>query len=62
MASFEYDFEYEDDMVYFAYCIPYTYTMLLSFLKELSANDKKPLHHNKGTVCLIDKLNYFILI
>lgn len=31
--SFEYEFEQEQDEVFFAYCIPYTYSYLL---KELS--------------------------
>lgn len=34
--SFEYTFHYDDDEVYFAYSIPYTYSQLLNFLKESS--------------------------
>lgn len=30
--SFTYEFEYDEDTVYFAYNIPYTYTMLNEFL------------------------------
>lgn len=44
VATFEYEFENENDLVYFAYCIPYTYTMLLSYLRDLSANQKS-IHH-----------------
>lgn len=46
VASFEYDFEYEDDLVYFAYCIPYTYSNLLVFLRELSVTQRTL--YNKG--------------
>jgi len=34
--SFEYNFEYIDDVVYFAYSIPYTFTDLATLLKELN--------------------------
>lgn len=27
--------DYDDDLVYVSYCIPYTYTNLLGFLKEI---------------------------
>jgi len=30
--SFEYKFEYENDKVYFAYGIPYSFSMLTSFI------------------------------
>ena len=32
--SFEYTFIFEDDEVYFAYCIPYTYSRLLHYLNK----------------------------
>lgn len=34
--SFTYDFSTPHDRVQFAYCIPYTYTSLLSLLRELA--------------------------
>jgi hypothetical protein len=33
--SFEYTFEHEDDKLYFAYSIPYTFTMLSSFINSI---------------------------
>jgi murein tripeptide amidase MpaA len=39
--SFEYEFEYEDDEVYFAYCIPYTYSCLLKELNSLPKTDQE---------------------
>ena len=35
MLSFEYTFEYSLDDVYFAYCIPYSYSKLISYLSSL---------------------------
>lgn len=34
--SFEYTFEYDDDEVQFAYCVPYTYSHLLKFINQLT--------------------------
>ena len=39
--SFEYEFEYENDIVYFAYAPPYTYSKLLELLKELKMDCKQ---------------------
>ena len=33
--SFNYDFESEDDEIYFAYCIPYTYSELIYDIQQL---------------------------
>jgi len=33
--SFEYTFEYDIDKVWFAYAIPYTYTMQNNFIKQI---------------------------
>lgn len=33
--SYDYEFAYEDDKVFFAYCIPYTYSELLNDLRTL---------------------------
>ena len=40
--SFSYDFTLPHDTVYFAYCIPYTYTRLLKFLSKLEYTTKMP--------------------
>ena len=37
--SFEYKFEYDYDIVYFAHFVPYTYTDLVNYLCTLRAND-----------------------
>jgi hypothetical protein len=39
--SFNYEFEYDDDTVYFANNIPYTYTDLNRELNEYEKNEKK---------------------
>ena len=41
--SFSYDFSIPNDTVYFAYCIPYTYSRLLRFLNKLENNKKMPV-------------------
>lgn len=33
--SFTYEFKYEDDRVFFAYSLPYTFSMLTSFISEI---------------------------
>jgi cytosolic carboxypeptidase protein 2/3 len=38
--SFSFDFTVPQDTLYFAYCVPYTYTRLLRFLGKLG-------HHKK---------------
>ncbi len=35
---FSYTFEYSDDIVYFAYSYPYTYSQLTDFLNKLEAD------------------------
>ena len=40
--SFSYDFSAPNDTVYFAYCIPYTYSRLLRFLGKLGNSKKMP--------------------
>ena len=40
--SFSYDFAVPEDTVYFAYCVPYTYTRLLRFLSKLENTKKMP--------------------
>lgn len=38
--SIKYDFQYENDLVYFAYCYPYTFSDLTTYLNEIK--DKYP--------------------
>jgi|LauGreDrversion4_2_1035121.scaffolds.fasta_scaffold59694_3 hypothetical protein len=40
--SFEYTFEYDEDKVWFAYAIPYTFTMLNNFIKAVEDIQKQP--------------------
>lgn len=50
--SFDYTFEYDDDEVYFANCIPYTYTDIMKHLNELQKyeNTKYP-YFTRKTLC-----------
>lgn len=34
--TFDYTFEYDDDEVQFAYCVPYDYTTLMKWIEQLS--------------------------
>ena len=47
--SFTYDFKFEDDIIYFAYAIPYTYTQLSLYLSDLKNRYSKILRIN--TLC-----------
>ena len=40
--SFEFTFEYDQDKVWIAYAIPYSYTMLCNFIKAIEEIQKKP--------------------
>jgi hypothetical protein len=33
--ALDFDFEYENDRTYIAFCVPYTFSMLYSFIKDL---------------------------
>jgi hypothetical protein len=39
--SFEFTFEFEDDTVWFAYTIPYTFSMLFQYIKAIVQEQKK---------------------
>jgi len=41
--SFDYEFEYPDDIVYFAYSVPYTYTDLTNLLTQIKEQHSKLL-------------------
>lgn len=47
--SFTYDFRYSEDLVYFAYAIPYTYTELSEYLSEIKG--KYPKIARVDTLC-----------
>ena len=40
--TFEYSLENSNDKIWFAYCIPYTFTMLHNFLKSIEEIQNKP--------------------
>ncbi len=50
--SFDYTFEYDNDEIYFANCIPFTYTDVMKELNEYTKyeNNKYPFFHRK-TLC-----------
>ena len=37
MLSFQYEFEFNDDEVYFSYSLPYTFSMCLNYTKIIAA-------------------------
>ena len=53
-VSFEYYFDYENDTVSFAYCFPYTFSKLTTFLKKITTGQKE-LGENRfvkeGSIC-----------
>jgi cytosolic carboxypeptidase protein 2/3 len=52
-VEFEYEFEYDNDIVWFATTIPYTYSMLLKYIKSIEDNIVIPVKeeeiNSKGT-------------
>jgi hypothetical protein len=42
-VEFEYEFEYDNDVVWFATSIPYTYSMLLKYIKSIEDNVITPV-------------------
>ena len=50
--TFTYDFEYEDDSVYFAYCYPYTYSDMLDDLNKIGADPIKSQFCTRRTLCM----------
>ena len=49
--SFKYKFEFDDDSVYFANSIPYTYSQLNKELSEFEKDDSKFNYLTKKTIC-----------
>jgi len=50
--TFTYDFLYDDDTVYFAYCYPYNYSDLLDDLGRISADPVKSSFCSRRTLCM----------
>jgi len=46
--SFSVTFDYEDDKVWFASTIPYTYSMLTQYIKAISLEQKAALSQNSS--------------
>ena len=44
MLSFEYNFKRPNDEVYFAYALPYTFSKLNSFVKDVVSDHKELVH------------------
>jgi hypothetical protein len=49
--NFSYEFEYDNDVVYFANTVPYTYTDLFKELNDLQKNDAKYNFLHRKTLC-----------
>eukprot|EP00347_Sterkiella_histriomuscorum_P004799 403359053 len=49
--TFSYEFQYDDDIVYFAYCYPYTYTDLQEELNRISNDPIKSQFCARKTLC-----------
>lgn len=49
--TFTYNFEYENDTVYFAYCYPYTFTDLTEDLNKIMADPMKASFTSRKTLC-----------
>ena len=49
--SFTHEFGYNDDVCYFAYCHPYTYTDLKLHLRRLRENSATSLHFRSSMLC-----------
>lgn len=53
ILSFEYTFKHEKDEVEIAYCVPYTYSKLMKYLKQLVEGAQKQKRNivNQETLC-----------
>ncbi len=49
--TFTYDFLFDDDTVYFAYCYPYTYTDIIEHLNIIMADPIKSKFCGRKTLC-----------
>ena len=49
--AFTYDFEFDDDQVYFAYCIPYTYSDMMNDLLKLESDPERNKFMQRKTLC-----------
>lgn len=49
--SFTYEFQNENDTVYIACLVPYTYSDLMEYFKKLSENPKRAFHFRRTELC-----------
>ena len=49
--SFSYDFKFTGDVVYFAYCFPYTYSDLNRELQDLRQDRRRSQYVTQSTLC-----------
>jgi cytosolic carboxypeptidase protein 2/3 len=49
--SFEYTFEFDNDSVFFAHSVPYTYSMLLKELGEIEALPEIEKYYTRSKLC-----------
>ena len=50
-VSFSHKFTYDDDIVYFAFCVPYTYTDMMHDLQEIEQDPKRREIITRKTLC-----------
>ena len=50
-VSFTHTFEYSDDLCYFTFCHPYTYTDLQNYLIDAQTDDNKSKRFRRTTLC-----------
>lgn len=48
--TYQYEPEYENDIVQMAYCVPYSYTKLNYFLQRLAQNESKYFFRKKEII------------
>lgn len=51
IMHFNHIFEFSDDICYFAYCVPYTYTDLQVYLNKLSSDPLKSKYLRRSILC-----------
>lgn len=49
--TFKHTFEFSDDICYFAYCYPYTYSDLQRYLCAIQSNPARSIHLRRRTLC-----------
>jgi len=46
--TFSYNFQYDNDVVYFAQSFPYTYSQLMEYLKSIQLDPKRNVHFSQS--------------